>query len=182
MVNVPNAITMLRFVLLPFIAQQLLAGAYGVACGLFIITAISDWADGVIARRWNQRTRFGAIADPLADKLTMLTVTLILTCQHHLPWWLTAAVISRDVVIVTGALAFHFLIGHVEMDPSRISKWNTALAFVLLVAVQAIEAGWIPGGIWREGLIVLMLTTTLLSGGQYVYEWAHKARQARGNA
>ena len=179
MLNVPNTITMLRFVLVPFIAQQLLAGAYDVACVLFIITAISDWADGEIARRWNLRTRFGAIADPLADKLTMLTVTLILTFQHLLPWWLTAAVIARDVMIVVGALAFHYLIGHVEMAPSRISKWNTALAFVLLLLVLAIQAKFLPYGLWLGGMFVAMFMTTLISGAQYVYEWGHKAHQFR---
>lgn len=147
MLNVPNIITLLRIVLIPFIALLLVEGSYGLACVLFIVSTLSDWADGIIARHWNQRTRFGAIADPLADKLTMLTVTLILTFQHLLPWWLTLAIILRDMLIVIGALAFHFLIGHVEMAPTRISKFNAGLAFILLVSVLAIEAGFILGGV-----------------------------------
>jgi cardiolipin synthase (CMP-forming) len=179
MFNIPNTLTLLRIALVPFIALRLLEGAYGTACVLFIISGLSDWADGMIARHWNQHTRFGAIADPLADKLTMLTVTLLLTFQHALPWWFTLAVILRDVLIVAGALAFHFLIGQLMMAPSRISKLNTALAFILLVTVLAIEAGFLPDGPWREALLFATLATTVFSGGQYVYDWGRKAIEAR---
>lgn len=179
MFNIPNTLTLLRIALVPFIALRLLEGAYGTACVLFIISGLTDWADGMIARHWNQRTRFGAIADPLADKLTMLTVTLLLTFQHALPWWFTLAVILRDVLIVAGALAFHFLIGELMMAPSRISKLNTALAFILLVTVLAIEAGFLPDGPWREALLFATLATTVFSGGRYVYDWGRKAIEAR---
>jgi cardiolipin synthase len=175
MLNIPNTLTLLRFALVPFIAWRLLEGAYGTACVLFIISALSDWADGVIARHWNQRTRFGAIADPLADKLTMLTVTLLLTYQHDLPWWFTLVVILRDVLIVAGALAFHYLIGQFVMAPSFISKLNTALAFILLLTVLAIEAGYLPDGPWRAALLFATLATTVFSGGQYVYVWGRQA-------
>jgi cardiolipin synthase len=179
MFNIPNTLTLLRIALVPFIALRLLEGAYGTACVLFIISGLTDWADGMIARHWNQRTRFGAIADPLADKLTMLTVTLLLTFQHALPWWFTLAVILRDVLIVAGALAFHFLIGQLIMAPSRISKLNTALAFFLLVTVLAIEAGFLPDGPWREALLFATLATTVFSGGRYVYDWGRKAIEVR---
>jgi cardiolipin synthase len=179
MFNIPNTLTLLRIALVPFIALCLLEGAYGKACVLFIISGLTDWADGMIARHWNQRTRFGAIADPLADKLTMLTVTLLLTFQHALPWWFTLAVILRDVLIVAGALAFHFLIGQLTMAPSRISKLNTALAFILLAIVLAIEAGFLPDGPWREALLFATLATTVFSGGRYVYDWGRKAIEAR---
>jgi len=179
MFNIPNTLTLLRIALVPFITLRLLEGAYSTACVLFIISALSDWADGMIARHWNQRTRFGAIADPLADKLTMLTVTLLLTFQHALPWWFTLAVILRDVLIVAGALAFHFLIGELMLAPSRISKLNTALAFILLVTVLAIEAGFLPDGPWREALLFATLATTVFSGGRYVYDWGRKAIEAR---
>lgn len=179
MLNIPNFLTLLRIALVPYIAMRLLEGAYATACVLFIISALSDWVDGVIARHWNQRTRFGAMADPLADKLTMLTVTLLLTYLHALPWWFTLAVLLRDVLIVVGALAFHFMIGQLVMAPSRISKLNTALAFILLVTVLAIEAGFLPDGPWRAALLYSTFLTTVLSGGWYVYVWGHKAIEAR---
>ena len=127
MINVPNAITLLRFVLVPVIGLQLLHREYGVAFAPFIVSALSDLADGMVARHWNLRTRFGAIADPLADKLTMLTGTVFLTLANWLPWWFALAVVLRDGLIVSGALAYNLPIGSVEMAPTRISTLNTAL-------------------------------------------------------
>lgn len=182
MINVPNAITLMRFALVPAIALQMLQREYGVAFVLFIVTALSDLVDGMIARHWNLRTRFGAVADPLADKLVMLTVTLLLTLQQGLPWWFALAVVLRDGLIVGGALAYHLLIQPVEMAPSRISKLNTALEFLLLLAVLAIRAGHIPDGVWLDVLLGATLITIALSGGHYVLVWGRKAAQARRTA
>ena len=179
MINLPNCITLLRFALVPPIALLVLRGEYRLASVLFLASAFSDVADGLIARHWNLQTRFGAIADPLADKLTMLTVTLLLTLQHGLPWWFALAVVLRDVLIVLGALAFHFLIQPVEMAPSHISKLNTGLEFLLLLTVLAIRAGYLPDGAWRQALLVATLATVVLSGGHYVIEWGRKAARLR---
>lgn len=179
MLNLPNALTLLRFALVPVIGLQLLRGNHGLACALFLVSALSDWADGVIARHWNQRTRFGAVADPLADKLTMLTVTLLLAFQQALPWWFALAVVLRDSLIVAGALTFHWLIQPVEMAPSRLSKLNTALEFLLLLAVLAIQADYLPDGLWRTALLAATLGTIVLSGGHYIYVWGRKAAAAR---
>ncbi len=179
MFNVPNAITLLRFALVPALALVLLRGEYGTAFVLFSVSALSDLADGIVARRWNLGTRFGAVADPLADKLTMLTVTGLLTVQHALPWWFALAVVLRDGLIVGGALAYHVWIGPVEMAPSRISKLNTALEFLLLLSVLAIGAGHLPDGRWRQWLLVATLATLAASGGHYLWVWGRKAAQAR---
>ena len=179
MINVPNAITLLRFVLVPVIGLQLLHREYGVAFAPFIVSALSDLADGMVARHWNLRTRFGAIADPLADKLTMLTGTVFLTLANWLPWWFALAVVLRDGLIVSGALAYNLLIGSVEMAPTRISTLNTALEFMLLLALLAIAAGHVPDGDWLRVLLVATLATIALSGGHYVLVWSRKAVQAR---
>jgi cardiolipin synthase len=178
MINLPNAITLVRFALVPVLAWLLLQREYGVAFALFIVSALSDLADGMIARHWNLRTRFGAVADPLADKLTMLTVTVLLTLQHALPWWFAAAVVARDALIVGGALTYHLLIGPVEMAPSLVSKLNTVLEFTLLLTVLAIHAGHVTGGPWWDLLFVATLATIALSGGHYVLVWGQKASQA----
>jgi cardiolipin synthase len=182
MINLPNAITLVRFVLVPVIALQLLQHQYGVAFVLFLVSALSDLADGVIARALNQRTRFGAVADPLADKLTMLTVTLLLAAQQALPWWFALAVVVRDAVIVGGALAYHLWIGPVPMAPSWISKLNTALEFLFLLAVLAIQAGHVDDGAWRHVLLAATLATIVASGVQYVRVWSRKAAHARRTA
>ncbi len=179
MLNLPNVITLLRFALVPVIALLLRQGEYGATIVLFVVSAVSDLADGMIARHWNRRTRFGSIADPLADKLMVLAVTLLLALQHGLPWMFALAVVLRDVVIVSGAIAYHLLIGPAEMAPSWISRLNTALEFTLLLAVLAIFAGLVPDGSWRHALLVATLSTIALSGGHYVFVWSRKAAQAR---
>jgi CDP-diacylglycerol--glycerol-3-phosphate 3-phosphatidyltransferase len=97
--HLPNLITALRFILIPVLVLLLLEQRYATAFAVFIVSAVSDLADGLIARRWNARTRLGAIADPLADKLTMLAVTLVLASQALIPVWLAAAIVVRDLVI-----------------------------------------------------------------------------------
>lgn len=175
MLNLPNALTLLRVALVPIIAWLLLQADYELATVLFLVSALSDLADGMLARRWNQRTRFGAVADPLADKLTMLTVVLLLAMQGLLPWWFALAVIGRDALIVSGALAYHLLIHRVEMLPSPLSKLNTALEFGLLLGVLAWQAGVWSDGAWRNALLAATTATIVLSGAAYVWVWGRKA-------
>lgn len=180
--NLANAITLLRVGLVPLIAWQLLDGAARAALVLFVVSALSDLVDGVVARHWSGRTRFGAIADPLADKLTMTTVTLILAFQGSLPWWFVAGALTRDAVIVGGALAYHHLIGPVEMAPSSVSKLNTALEFLLVTAVLALDAGLLADGPWHTALLVAATATIALSGAHYVFAWTRRALDARRTA
>jgi cardiolipin synthase (CMP-forming) len=180
MLNLPNAITLLRLGLVPLIGWQLYRGEADITFWLFIVSALSDWADGFLARRWQQQTRFGAVADPLADKLTMFTVTMLLTLQHALPLWFALALVLRDLLIVGGALAFRLVIGQLEMAPTRLSKLNTALQFLLLLTVLAERAGAVPGGRWLDILLTATFVTIVLSGAQYVVVWGGKALRARG--
>jgi cardiolipin synthase len=159
--------------------MQLLQGEYATAFWLFVVSALSDLADGMVARRWHQRTRFGAVADPIADKLTMLTVTILLTFDLHLPWWFAVAVVARDLLIVSGAVAYHFLVGRVEMAPSGLSKLNTALEFLLLASFLAVGAGTVEGGLWLRTLLLATLGTIVLSGAHYVLVWSRRAARAR---
>lgn len=180
--HLPNAITVLRATLIPLQAWLLMKGDYALAFGLFVASGASDLADGWIARRFDLRTRFGAIADPLADKLTMLTVAVLLAMQGWLPWWFTLLVVGRDLVIVAGATAYHFTVGEVEMAPSWISKLNTALEFVFLAGVLALAAGHLDEGPWYPVLLYATAATVLASGASYVIVWSRKATRARRGA
>ena len=177
--HLPNAITVLRAALIPWQAWLLLNGDYALAFALFVASGLSDLADGWIARRFDLRTRFGAIADPLADKLTMLTAAVLLAMQGWLPWWFAALVVGRDVLIVAGAAVYHFAIGEVEMAPSWISKVNTALEFVFLAGVLALAAGHASDGLWYPALLYATSATVVASGASYVLVWSRKATQAR---
>jgi cardiolipin synthase (CMP-forming) len=182
MLNVPNAITLLRFALVPVIALQIAQRHDGMAFALFVVSALSDLADGVVARHWKMRTRFGAIADPLADKLTMLTVAVLLALQGSLPLWFAAAIASRDVLIVIGVLGYRVLIGPLEMAPSMISKLNTVLEFLALLGALATRAQLVRSGPWLDALVLAALATICLSGAHYVaagIRMAIRARRAR---
>ena len=177
--HLPNLITGLRFLLIPVLVLLLVERRYAPAFVVFIVSALSDLADGVIARRWNLRTRLGAIADPLADKLTMLTVTLVLASQALIPVWLAIAIVVRDLVIVGGAVAFHFVVGRVDMAPSWLSKFNTVLEFTVLSALLADAARVVEVTRLLPPLFVLMMATILASGAHYVWVWGRKAVDSR---
>lgn len=179
LVNVPNAITLLRVALIPVLVALIVLGEYEWAFTVFCVSAISDLLDGFIARRFDLRTRFGAIADPLADKATMLAVTLLLGAQGWLPWWFALLLITRDIVIVAGALSYHFYVGHVEMAPTWLSKFNTVLEFLLLAATLGVAAEIVADGPWSDAMIWLTTATLFASGAQYVGVWGWRAYRTR---
>ncbi len=98
--------------------------------------------------------------------------------QGWLPWWLAVLVVLRDGVIVGGALVYHWRIGHVEMAPTRWSKANTALEFVLLASVLAVAAGLVERDAWLAVLLWACTATIVVSGVQYVVVWSRKASEA----
>jgi cardiolipin synthase len=173
--HVPNALTLLRFLLIPVLIVLLAQRSYGMAFAVFFVSALSDFADGVIARRWNARTRFGAIADPLVDKLTMLTVTLTLAVQGLLPLWLVAAIVVRDLMIVGGALAYHYTVGRYDMAPTLLSKLNTAIEFLTLAMVLGSAADIVDARAAMPMLFALLMATIVASGAQYVWVWGRRA-------
>ena len=180
--HLPNAITGLRFALVPLLVALLLRDRYQAAFAVFALQALSDLADGFIARRWNLRTRFGAIADPLADKLTMLSTALALAAQSLIPVWLVAAIAARDLLIVCGAIAYHFVVGRYEMAPLWLSKINTAVEFAALAAVLGDAAGLIEVEALLAALYALLLATLVGSAAQYVWVWGRRAmRERRAN-
>ena len=173
--HVPNALTLLRLLLIPVLVVLLARHGYGTAVVVFLISALSDFADGVIARRWNARTRLGAIADPVVDKLTMLTVTLTLAVQRLLPLWLVAAIVVRDLVIVGGALAYHYTVGRYDMAPTLLSKLNTAIEFLTLAVVLGSAADMVGASFPLPMLFALLMATIVASGAQYVWVWGRRA-------
>ncbi len=178
--QLPNLITIVRFVLIFPAGWFLWHGAIVEALILIAIAGVSDAIDGILARRFDWRTRFGAIADPAADKLLVLVVYVLLTLQDHLPLWLLVIVVGRDLVIVGGALAYRQVLGNFEVEPTLISKVNTALQIIMLALVlvaltrfepvAGIAAFVDPFGFFLVG------ASSILSGGQYVFVWGHRAR------
>src|SRR5262249_13541387 len=178
--NLPNAITLARLLLVPVVAYLLATGLYGAALTVFLVAAVTDLIDGFIARTFGLSSTLGATLDPLADKLNMLVTTVLLAWQELVPIWLAVAIVARDIVIVSGAIAYRLTVGHVEMAPTVLSKVNTFIEFTALLLVLATAAAVIDFGTWLPAVFPLVFATVLASGAQYVWVWSRKAaRESR---
>ena len=133
----------------------------------------------MIARRFNLASTLGATLDPIADKLNMFVATVMLALQGLIPLWLAIAIVLRDIVIVVGALAYRFTLGHIEITPTMLSKVNTVIEFTVLLVVMATAAGWIETERWLPAVFVVVLATVVASGAQYVWVWGRKAALER---
>ena len=178
--TIPNFITLVRLALVPVMGYFLVMGEYGIALLVFLAAAASDFLDGFIARTFQSVSRLGATLDPIADKLSMFVATVLLALAKLIPLWLAVAIVARDVVIVAGALAYRAVLGHVEMEPTFLSKLNTTLEFGVLLLVMATAAGWVDIGAWLAVVFTITFATVLASGAQYVWVWGRKAlRESR---
>ncbi len=171
----PNAISLFRIALVPPILVLMLNGRHDIALLLFFVAGFSDGLDGYLAKRFNWHSRSGALLDPIADKLLVAGTFVTLALTGHLPIWLAAIVILRDVVIVGGAMAYNFLVRPVEGQPTRISKLNTALELLLvLFVISRAGFGW-PDQITITMLGAAVLVTVVISGIDYVWSWTNRA-------
>ena len=173
--NLPNIVTLARIGLIPVVAYYLMSEAYRIALPIFMVAALSDLADGYIARRFKLASRLGAALDPVADKLNMLVATVLLAWQALLPLWLAIAIVVRDIVIVLGALAYRMALGHLDIAPTRLSKLNTFIEFTVLLLVMAAAAGWVDAGTWMPAVFLIVFATVVASGVQYAWLWGRKA-------
>ncbi len=172
----PNAISLMRIALIAPILGLILNDAFGWALALFFVAGFSDGIDGYLAKRFNWQTRFGALIDPVADKLLVAGAFITLAYTQHIPTWLAVVVILRDVVIVTGATAYNFIVKPVQGEPTRISKLNTALQLLFLLFVLSRAGfGW-PDLISITILGAAILVTVVISGVDYVWQWSRRAR------
>src|SRR5271170_1739301 len=118
--HLPNLICLLRIALIWPVLAGLHAGAPLVALALFIAAAISDGLDGYLAKRFSWTSNLGRFLDPLADKLLLVVVFVESAWLGLVPWWLTAAVVARDVMIGVGALIFRLWFGPLHGRPTLI--------------------------------------------------------------
>lgn len=176
--QLPNIITVFRLFLVPPVVWALLNSEYGMALILFAIAGSSDALDGFLAKHFRWQSRVGSILDPLADKLLLVSSLLSLTWLGFVPLWLLIAVIVRDLLIVVGAVLFHFLYGKFDMQPTLLSKMNTffQIVYVLAVVFYHGEFSFMPWII--DVLVYIVLLTTVVSGGDYVWVWGRRALDA----
>ena len=161
------------------IVLYLVRDEYRIALLLIVIAGLSDGLDGYIAKRFDWCSRIGGLLDPTADKLMFVSVFAALTYNGLVPLWLFAVVIGRDIVIVSGALAYELLIGPVEPRPTRVGKLNTVMALLFLFFVMTYQIyAWPPElTVLVTGSMVFVVS--LVSGLHYVLTWSRLALQGR---
>ena len=170
MLNLPNALTIVRILTIPGFLILLTSGRPGAALMLFVAGGITDALDGAIARLTDSKTEFGAVLDPLADKLLLLSSFCVLAFMDRVPSWLTVLVIIRDVILLAGYFTLFVVSGErIEVRPSAIGKATT---FFQLASVTVVLIGFK----WPDAAPPALCTTlfvvtgvaTAVSGLQYM--------------
>ena len=169
--TIPNIITLFRFMLVPLVVFSLLDGEWSWAFGGFVAAALSDGIDGFIARNFNQRSELGAYLDPIADKVLLVSVFVVLGYMGQLPLWLVIAVVSRDALIIGGVVLSTVMSNPVAMKPIFVSKANTAVQLILASLVLASLALDFSLGLVFDGLVYLCGLLTIASGAAYLVSW-----------
>ncbi len=170
LLTAPNQLTLLRFIFVPFIVINIVGGNYGWALGLLVAAGLSDGLDGLLARTLHQQTTLGQYLDPIADKLLLSTLFLVLSIMHKIPWKYTVLVFSRDLcILLTCAVIYATTTLH-EFHPSIFGKINTGaqvgtVFFVLLYQVDT--TFWV---LWARRIgLYATFAFTLVSGLHYIY-------------
>ncbi|NOR41270.1 MAG: CDP-alcohol phosphatidyltransferase family protein [Gammaproteobacteria bacterium] len=177
--DIPNIITVFRFLLVPPVVWLMLNQRFGAALIVFGIAGFSDALDGYLAKRYNWTSRLGSLLDPLADKLLLLSDFITLAWLHWIPLWLVSLVILRDLIIVAGAIVYHMRIEQLDAEPSLVSKLNTVTQILLVLAVMFTQAVQELPALWLDVLLYSVLVTTVWSGLDYIWTWGRRAWQKR---
>lgn len=176
---IPNAICVVRIILVAPIVWSLLEGRYGLALGLILIAGLSDALDGYLARRFDWRTRLGGLLDPAADKLLMFAAYVTLAVIGLVPIWFSAIVVGRDIIIIAGSIIYQLFVAPMHGEPSGTSKLNTFLQilFVLLTITHA----WLglPPYVALQILGLAILATIAISTVQYVRTGFSRAKLSK---
>ncbi len=171
----PNLITILRIILIVPVCYNIVQQHFLPALCFLILAGLSDGLDGYLARHFNWQTRLGSLLDPIADKLMVISCFTALAWVKAIPFWLFIIILLKDIIVVTGAIIYHFFIAPYEFSATILSKLNTFLQILfLVVVVTKMQFVGIPD-ILILSLMYAMLATTLGSMLDYVWVWSKKA-------
>jgi len=178
-VTVPNLLTVFRMVLIPVFVSLVFYQRFVLALFIFVLAGVTDGLDGLLARRFDQKSQLGTILDPIADKLLLVTSFVVLSMRSvfpqplpsHLPipFWVTVAVISRDVFILVGAAAINIVTGFRGFRPSMLGKVNTTVQIVaigLIIFAASVPYGT---GYYLPTIYTTVFIFAVLSGAHYVF-------------
>lgn len=178
----PNLLTIIRLCLAPFLVSCILENRFEIAFILFVIAGITDGLDGFLARVLKQGTTLGQYLDPIADKLLLSTLFVVLTYKSLIPTTVTVLVFGRDFAILIVAAVMYSVVGRRDFGPSIFGKANT-LAEITAVAVvllhQLVAAKWVV--ILRLVALDATIGLTVLSGLHYAWLAAHRSSAHAGD-
>ncbi|HEV7745952.1 MAG TPA: CDP-alcohol phosphatidyltransferase family protein [Pyrinomonadaceae bacterium] len=177
--TVPNMLTVFRMVLIPVFVTLLFYQRFLWALGIFVIAGLTDGLDGLLARRFSQQSQLGTVLDPIADKLMLVTAFVVLSMRSvfpqplpsHLPipFWVTVAVISRDVFIIVGAAAINIMTGFRGFRPSWLGKLNTTVQIGGIAAIMCAPSIPHLTGYYLPTVYVAVFALAIVSGLHYIF-------------
>jgi cardiolipin synthase len=180
--NAPNLLTLLRICLAPFLIAAVLEGRYGLGFGLFVAAGLTDALDGTVARALKQRSMLGEYLDPVADKLLLSTLFLVLTHMNLIPVRVTVLVFGRDVGILLVSAILYAAAGRRDFTPSIFGKANT---LVQISAVAAVLLHQLTAAQWVADLRMMALdgtmALTVISGLHYAWIVSRRLSGPAGN-
>ena len=168
--NIPNILTIFRIVLTPVLVIFLMNKRFDLAFMVFAMAGLSDGLDGFLARVMNQKTKIGAILDPIADKALLASSYITLAVTGIIPNWLAVTVISRDLIIVFGVVVFFLFHSGIEIRPTAISKLTTLFQLLTIFTVLATLVLGLKLKDLVGALFILTAILTVASGLHYLYK------------
>jgi cardiolipin synthase len=180
--NAANVLTLARLLCVVPIVWLVRGGDYHTAALVFVVAALTDVADGWVAKRYNLVTPLGAILDPLADKLLMDSLFLTLAFEGHLPAWLALLVIGRDLLMVLGTLALRMLAGRFRVEPLLVGKLSTFFqiilggAVLLGLSILPILMAWLQPLLIVTASLVVASTLAYVQAATRIWTLARVAR------
>jgi len=175
--NIPNLICFARIALVIPIIGLLWQEQFLLSLLLILIAGLSDILDGYLAKKNNWRSYLGAVLDPAADKILLVSLFLTLQSMDLIPLWLTLTVILRDLMIVFGLSLYRYFVGVPQPKPTRISKFNTLLQLAFIILVILAQGIQFPFAILSMVCGSLVFVTSILSGLDYWIIWSIKAKK-----
>jgi len=160
--NLPNKLTILRVAMIPLCLLFALLGFHTVAAGVFALAALTDLLDGHIARKHNMVTNFGKFADPVADKILVLSVMIVLLYQGLFPWWAVCVVAIRELAV--DGLRLVAVEQGLVIPAGKLGKFKTNAQIFSVLAALLFLPGWLV-----MILVITMSLLTVISGAQYFY-------------
>jgi cardiolipin synthase len=181
--SAPNLLTLMRLIVLPFAVIAVLKGHYGWALTIFVAAGISDGLDGLLARIMEQQTTLGQYLDPIADKLLLSTMFLVLFATHKIPLTVTVLVFSRDIMIVIICTLLYVTGAMKTFRPTWLGKANTVaqIGTVLVVLLYEVRSEYWIAKVRQLGFN-LTAALTVLSGVHYVIRTAFQLRHQTGDS